>query len=202
MKKNIIISFSGADGVGKSTQIKLVGDYFDKKGITYRIFYARTRNAKPCQLLMERINKNPTKWNRTLYMIVNYILCVHFFGTLKSLKRNNQILLMDRTLVDSMVDQMMVLKYKRKIYGIWMDRKKKLEIKIYFDANIETIRKRMEKRGEIFDYEQTKRQLNLYKKMLKLHADQYVCIDANRDEFSIFKDVIKIFHNEMIMQMS
>lgn len=38
---NTTISFSGADGVGKNTQIMLLKQYFENNGITYRILYAR-----------------------------------------------------------------------------------------------------------------------------------------------------------------
>lgn len=55
---NTTISFSGADGVGKSTQIMLLKQYFENNGITYRILYARAGYNKICLSLLKELTKD------------------------------------------------------------------------------------------------------------------------------------------------
>lgn len=190
---NTTISFSGADGVGKSTQIMLLKQYFENNGITYRILYARAGYNKVCLSLLKRIKKRPTVLNRGLYGFINYVQINYLFGILKEVKKNNQVLLMDRTLIDSMVDKSMLLKKEYKIpkiiRGGW---KRTREIRIYLDADIDNIEKRIKNRGEKFDYEYAKTQLVLYLRLLEENKDQFIYIDANRDEESIFKDILNI----------
>lgn len=192
MGNNVTISFSGVDGVGKSTQIMMLKQYFEENGITYRILYARTMNTKICRLLLKKITSSPTNLNMIIYKAISYIIYIYFFGILKNAKMNNQILLMDRTLIDSVVDEAMALKSELTRPISFLGRKRSKEIRIYMNADIENIKKRFEKRGEQFNYEYTKTQLGLYKRLIELNDDQYVQIDANRDEISIFNDVLNV----------
>lgn len=141
---------------------------------------------------IERINKRPTVLNRGLYRFINYMQINYLFGVLKEVKKNNQVLLMDRTLIDSVVDESMVLKKEFKIPKIIRGRKKTREIRIYLDADIDNIEKRIKNRGEKFNYEYVETQLALYLRLFELNKDQFIYIDANRDEESVFKDVLNI----------
>lgn len=189
---NITISFSGADGVGKSTQIMMLKQYFENNGITYRILYARAGHNKICLSLLRRINKRPTPLNKGLYRFINYVQITYLFGVLKEAKKNNQFLLMDRTLIDSVVDESMVLKKEIKIPKIIHGWKRTREIRIYLDADIDNIEKRLKNRGEKFDHEYVKTQLALYLRLFELNKDQFIYIDANRDEESVFRDILNI----------
>lgn len=149
---NTTISFSGVYGVGKSTQIMLLKKYFENNGITYRILYARVTSNKVCVSLLKRINKRPTFLNKSLYRFINYMQINYLFGILKEVKKNNQVLLMDRTLIDSVVDKTMVLKKDFNIPKIiWGKRTR--EIRFYMDADIDNIEKRIKNKGEKVDYE-------------------------------------------------
>lgn len=191
---NITISFSGVDGVGKSTQIMLLKQYFENNGITYRILYARAGCNKIGQSLLKRINKKPSILNRGLYRFINYVQVTYLFGVLKEVKKNNQVLLMDRTLIDSVVDESMVLKKELKIPKIYLGGgwKRTREIRIFLDADMDNIEKRIKNRGEKFDYEYVKAQLTLYLRLFELNKAQFIYIDANRNEESVFKDILNI----------
>lgn len=191
-RSNTTISFSGVDGVGKSTQIMLLKQYFENNGITYRILYARAGYNKVCLSLLKRINKRPTVLNRGLYRFLNYVQINYLFGILKEIKKNNQVLLMDRTLIDSVVDKSMALKKDFKIPKIIWGCKRTREIRIYMDADIDNIEKRIKNRGEKFDCEYAKTQLAFYLRLFELNKDQFIYIDANRDEELIFKDILNI----------
>lgn len=189
---NTTISFSGADGVGKSTQIMLLKQYFENNGITYRILYARVASNKVCVSLLKRINKRPTFLNKSLYRFINYMQINYLFGILKEVKKNNQVLLMDRTLIDSVVDKSMVLKKDFKIPKIIWGGKRTREIRFYMDADIDNIEKRIKNKGEKFDYEYAKIQLDSYLRLFELYKDQFIYIDANKDEESVFMDILNI----------
>ena len=72
--------------------------------------------------------------NRGLYRFINYVQINYLFGVLKEVKKNNQVLLMDRTLIDSVVDKSMVLKKEFKIPKIIRRWKRTREIRIYMDG--------------------------------------------------------------------
>lgn len=188
---NTVISLSGVDGVGKSTQIMLLKQYFENNGITYRIFYARVGCNRTSKSLLKRINKKPTTFNRGLYRLIYFVQLVYLFGILKEAKKNNQVLLMDRTLIDSIVDESMVLKKELKIPKIlWGGWKRTREIRIFLDADMDNIERRLNNRGERFEYEYVKSQLALYMRLLD--KDHFIFIDANRDKETIFKDILNI----------
>lgn len=62
---------------------------------------------------------------------------------------------MDRTLIDSIIDEAMALISELTKPMSFLGRKRSKEIRIYMHADIEHIKKRFEKRGEQFNCEYT-----------------------------------------------
>lgn len=103
-------------------------------------------------------------------------------------------MIMDRTHIDCIIDEMIDLNSNTpSALRTWGGRPS--EIRFYMSADIGTIEERIKNKNEFFNYEYTRAQIDLYSKLMS--NQDYFHIDANKDETSIFKDIMKILRFEV-----
>jgi thymidylate kinase len=121
----MIISFSGLDGSGKSLQISLLRDYFEKKGyktivksmyfdltlfsffrsIKYKIFGKKSNNEIKTVIELSKLNKVfKFKFLKFIFFIFDIFFIYLYLYLFKKINKNNSILFLDRYLYDEYVD--------------------------------------------------------------------------------------------------
>ncbi len=161
MKSNIII-FSGLDGCGKSTQINKLKDYFDKKGIKYKIIWARP-GSTPFLIWIKSIarffistlpsegrsDKRSQLLNKSIlgdiWFFISFLELIYIFK-LKSflLNKLGYFQIYDRHLIDAFIDYKVLFNHDIKIKLIlnYIPRVNKGGLKIYLSIPIDESIKR------------------------------------------------------------
>ena len=149
MKENTrVVGFSGVDGAGKSSQVKELISYFEVKNISYRVLYARSENTKICKILSNLLEQNAdSRVLKKIYIIVNYIIWIDYYCIKVRRKMKNDVLIMDRTIIDNAVDVSCKISQKVKIPDWLMKR----YTYIYIYAENDILFERLIKRGESYN---------------------------------------------------
>ena len=105
----MIITFSGTDGVGKSTQIKWIQKYLENKSIDYRIQYVRGGHTKIVKMYKQFISlanrKNPSSLLVTIGLSIALLELMCIWGIwLRWQNKLHSIVLCDRYIWDTYVD--------------------------------------------------------------------------------------------------
>lgn len=117
----MVISFSGIDGSGKTTQINLLTDYCDKNGIKYIKRWSKARGT-PGILFLKQITRRDKKMNqreklihremvynsgfkkKILYTLSMIDLCIYWGIIFRILKYKCDLMILDRYIWDSYVE--------------------------------------------------------------------------------------------------
>ena len=198
----MFISFEGGDGVGKSTQIKLVAEKLQESG--YKIVVTRepggTDTAEEIRGILKSRNLDPISELLLMFAARRE----HFVKKIKPALEEGAIVLCDR-FYDSSIIYQGVLKH------IPVD--KILEIKeftignfepdltILLDMEYKTARKRSQARNpELFGVDEydslSEKQYALisesFKKLAKIFSDRYVIVQAALPRERVFENIMKI----------
>ena len=117
----MIVSFSGIDSAGKTTQIELLCQYCDKKKIKYKKVWSKARGTPGVLWLKELVRKDKkmdpkekaeyraevfrNSWKRNLLFIASMLdLCWYWGIYYRLLNLTNKLVICDRYLWDSYVE--------------------------------------------------------------------------------------------------
>ena len=213
--KNRLITFSGADCCGKSTQIQLLKEYFDNNNIKYYSVWSRGGCTPGIEFLKSlvrrgkkmsdeekiadsvRIHKNPRK-SRLLLMLSIIDICLYYgiYIRLKLIKSN---VICDRYMWDALIDFMIKYSTVDVEHGFTWKLFSKLctkpDISFVFYVSPEEASLRGEKKHErnAENLEQRIFRNNLYTEKISRNKWMY-SIDS--------KKTIEQIHNEIIEIMS
>lgn len=120
-KKNMVISFSGIDGSGKTTQINLLTDYCEKHGIKFLKRWSKARGTPGIMFIKQLVRRDKkmnqeeklahreevynSSWKKkVLYALSMIDLCFYWGIYLRFLKHTCNLLILDRYLWDTYVE--------------------------------------------------------------------------------------------------
>lgn len=117
----MVVSFSGIDGAGKTTQINLLIDYCKKKHINYVYKWSKARGTPGIMFLKELVRRDKkmdqeeklehreavfkSNWKRNLLFIGSMLdLCWYWGIYFRIIKRKYELVILDRYIWDTYVE--------------------------------------------------------------------------------------------------
>jgi len=190
--KNKVISFSGIDGCGKSSQIEIITDRWDTKRVKYKVIWARP-GSTPGLLLAKKIYRtvfrSAPKVGRSekrtnmlkssnigkLWLYLSMMEIVFIYAIITRLYAfMNYRVLCDRNFADALIDYEVMLEdqfYDTK-FGRTMRSICSADLSVLFDISIEESDRRCIEKYEPYPDlpEEKKLRYNLYQKYKLTHA--------------------------------
>ena len=213
MGKNKLITFSGADCCGKSTQIALLKEYLDKKNIRYESVWTRGGFTPGIEFLKslvrrgkklsdeqkiaqsEKIHKNNRK-SRLLFQLAIMDICL-YYGVVIRFKLMKNTVICDRYMWDGLVD--FIIRYpeldveKSITWKMFSKICKKPDVSLVFDVSPQVALERGELKHEknAENLEQRIYKNKLYREKMEQNKWMYV-MDSQRPVDEIHTDVISV----------
>lgn len=117
----MVVSFSGIDGAGKTTQINLLTDYCDKHKIKYIKRWSKARGTPGIMFIKQLVRRDKgmnqeeklahreeiynSSWKKNVLFVLSMIdLCFYWGIYLRYIKRTCDLLILDRYLWDTYVE--------------------------------------------------------------------------------------------------
>lgn len=187
-----LISISGLDGSGKSTQIESLKQYLESKG--EKVFYLHAIQFSVANIFAKKSRKKKAKTKsvtkaswlkiqlRKLALLIDLLRFKKLIYSLK--KRGFTYIVSDRYFYDSVIN---IAYLENRRIATFMPKIPKPSIGFYLKVDPEVIMKRPRPADQGLKY------LKAKKYLLDSHASLWnlTVIDGNRKKLEIFKDIIK-----------
>lgn len=213
MNKNVI-SFSGIDGCGKSTQIEIITNKWNSKGVKYKIIWARP-GSTPGLILAKKIYRtvfrSAPKVGRSekrtrmlkasnigkLWLYLSMLEIVFIYAIITRLYAFMRYrVLCDRNFADSLIDYEVMLgaQFYDTKFGRTMRSICAADLSVLFDISIEESDRRCVEKYEPYPDlpEEKKLRYNLYQKYKSTHA--HVIIDGSLSKTNITDILMACIH--------
>ena len=198
----MIITFSGTDGVGKSTQIVNAMKLFKSKGIDFRVQYVRGGNTPVIQAFRRatsrgsrvRLVNNITI--RTIGIAIFWIELAYYWGfQLRLINKSHRFVLCDRYLWDTYVDLKCKYPEQRETSLLWRILEKIVptpDASILYIASAEQIAERLRQKEEPFSMSKIESALKQYDSL----QNKFNCIvDTSEDSNTVFEHTLSLIMN-------
>lgn len=185
----MLVAIEGIDKAGKTTQINMLMEQLSKQfrvGVFSFPDYSTNIGREIRAFLYKKLDYNPR------------VRCLLFSANrwenkdrLEQLNRDNDILLLNRyyqsNIVYALADNIPLEWVEMLDRGL-----PKEDLTIIIDIEEEVMRKRLDKKGDLFeeDIEKVKRVSRLYRELAKRY--NWIVVDGNRSKEEVNKDLIKI----------
>lgn len=199
--KGIFITVEGPDGCGKSTQIKLLKDYFQHK--EYNVVLTREPGGTPIsekirELILDKENK--TMDSKTEALLYAASRAQHVAEVIKPALSNEKIVICDRFIDSSLIYQGIGRNLGiDNIYNLNLFAMEDIipDITLLFDIDIEVAKNRKEDRGNLDRLESEadnfhSKVFNGYKGLKSLYPNRIKTVDANGSIEEVHNRIINI----------
>ncbi len=192
----MFITFEGIDVSGKTTQVKLLKDWLNKKGCRVKVTEQPTKNMETSEVLREHM-KNPNTEPYVDALLFAADRALHVERVILPALRKGLTVICDRYIHSSIAYQT----------SMGLDRDwvislnslfPKPNLTIYLDISIETAKKRINERGKELDkFEMADFLKRVREEYLRLKSKRFIVIDGERSIEEVHKEIIGVVNDFM-----
>lgn len=206
----MFITIEGIDGVGKSTQVKRLNDYFLDLNKPILVTSEPSQNSETEKSLYN-ILKNDSQIPITDLLLCMVLRSFHINNIVKPAFADNKIVICDRYIDSSIAYYVRHIKDYEKLSNAVLDLHKSVtednlmpDLTILLDMPAENTAERMDGRGELDKFDSMKvenmeaiRQVFLHNAKVGVGKERTHIIDATLHEDEVFANIVKIIENNL-----